>query len=85
MTGLFFGALGFGNLSDSIGRKQTMLISVTSAMILNSILYFVNHPTGTVLAFWKPFLWNVSFYKTGQKCILFYVFLLGPLLMVVWL
>lgn len=29
MTGLFFGALGLGNLSDAIGRRRTMLLSAT--------------------------------------------------------
>ena len=46
MTGLFFGALGLGNLSDTIGRRKTMLIGVSCSLVLNIVLYFVNDPIG---------------------------------------
>ena len=36
MCGLFFGALGLGNLSDAIGRKNTMLVSVIGSVIVNT-------------------------------------------------
>ena len=35
MTGLFFGALGLGNLSDAIGRKRTMLFAVVGSVGVN--------------------------------------------------
>jgi len=44
MCGLFFGALGLGNLSDAIGRKNTMLVSVIGSVIVNTGLIFVNDP-----------------------------------------
>ena len=44
MCGLFFGALGLGNLSDAIGRKNTMLVSVVGSVIVNTGLIFINDP-----------------------------------------
>ena len=44
MCGLFFGALGLGNLSDAIGRKNTMLVSVIGSVIVNTGLIFINDP-----------------------------------------
>ena len=44
MTGLFFGALGLGNLSDAIGRRKTMLVAVMGSIAVNTGLVFVNDP-----------------------------------------
>ena len=44
MTGLFFGALGLGNLSDAIGRRKTMLIAIIGSVIVNTGLIFINDP-----------------------------------------
>ena len=43
MCGLFFGALGFGMLSDFIGRRNGMLVSAICTFIANLSLYWVNN------------------------------------------
>ena len=52
MAGLLAGALGFGNLSDRIGRRNGLLVAMLCGFISNLTLYFVNDPiTFTALRF----------------------------------
>ena len=44
MAGLLAGALGFGNLSDRIGRRNGLLVAMLCGFISNLALYFVNDP-----------------------------------------
>ena len=43
MCGLFFGAIGFGRLSDTIGRRNGMLVSACLTFIGNLSLYWINN------------------------------------------
>jgi len=52
MAGLLAGALGFGNLSDRIGRRNGLLVAMLCGFISNLALYFVNDPiTFTAIRF----------------------------------
>ena len=43
MTGLFFGALGFGMISDALGRKNTILLAGFLHFGANLTLYWIDN------------------------------------------
>ena len=52
MSGLFFGAIGFGMISDYIGRRKGILLSASLTIVGNLALYWVNNPWTYTLIRW---------------------------------
>jgi len=44
MAGLLAGAIGFGNLSDRIGRRNGLLVAMVCGFFSNLALFFINDP-----------------------------------------